>query len=331
LAAISKEVATMFLPTIWRSRWAAIGAAVAVTLGAGGLITANAATDPSLFVPITPTRVLDTRIGAGLSGQFVSDQGRDLDVTGTIVIVGPNDTLTTGAPVPDGATGIVANVTAVGPSTAGYVSVRPGGATNTPTTSNLNVKPGDIVPNAVTVALAVNGTINLWYHGGPGATAHLLVDIVGYYVTGSGTPGPKGDTGATGPRGLSAWDVIPSGQTITGEVKWDAHVPTVAGASDFISVSLGAIAPVDISSSAVSVKGGSDAAPECTGSATTPTAPPGRVCIYPFGSDGTSASTWSGVSLTNLIRHGFGFQFTPTPNTNSPDMYIYFTWAYTAP
>ena len=42
-----------------RSRWAAIGAAVAVTLGAGGLISVGASNDTSSLVPITPTRVLD--------------------------------------------------------------------------------------------------------------------------------------------------------------------------------------------------------------------------------------------------------------------------------
>jgi len=47
-----------------RVRWAAIGAAVAVTLGAGGLMTATAVQnsgEKSTFVAITPCRVMDTR------------------------------------------------------------------------------------------------------------------------------------------------------------------------------------------------------------------------------------------------------------------------------
>lgn len=44
-----------------RTRWAAIGAAVAVSLGGGTLLVANAATNATTFRPITPCRLLDTR------------------------------------------------------------------------------------------------------------------------------------------------------------------------------------------------------------------------------------------------------------------------------
>ena len=46
-----------------RTRWAAIGAAVAVSLGGGAIFVANAAvtTEESGFVPIKPCRLLDTR------------------------------------------------------------------------------------------------------------------------------------------------------------------------------------------------------------------------------------------------------------------------------
>jgi len=69
-----------------RSRWAAIGAAVAVTLGA-----VDAASVESSFTAIEPTRVLDTRINAGLTGAFTAATPRTLDVTGTIGIVLPGD------------------------------------------------------------------------------------------------------------------------------------------------------------------------------------------------------------------------------------------------
>ena len=50
-------------PTLSRSRWAGIGAAVAVSLGAGGIgLIAHAANSaPSSFVAITPCRLFDTR------------------------------------------------------------------------------------------------------------------------------------------------------------------------------------------------------------------------------------------------------------------------------
>ncbi len=43
-----------------RSRWAAIGAAVAVSLGGGAVFVANAVVGGSTFVPIEPCRLLDT-------------------------------------------------------------------------------------------------------------------------------------------------------------------------------------------------------------------------------------------------------------------------------
>ncbi len=71
----------------------------------------------SLFVPVSPTRVLDTRSGpdnVGLTGAFISGVSRKLLVTGTI------DTDTGSKQVvPAGATGIVFNVTVVRPTTDG--------------------------------------------------------------------------------------------------------------------------------------------------------------------------------------------------------------------
>ena len=66
--------------TLIRSRWAAVGAAVAVTFGAGGLFAAQAATTPtSVSVPVDATRVLDTRTATniGLAGPFWRDTSRD--------------------------------------------------------------------------------------------------------------------------------------------------------------------------------------------------------------------------------------------------------------
>ncbi len=161
--------------TLMRSRWAALGAAVAVTLGVGGgLHFANAATSnaKSTFVAITPTRIVDTRSNIGLAGKFADGVGRIVQVTGTVPV--PTGTQLV---VPSTATAIVANVTVVDPSSGGFLSVRPGDATGTPSTSNLNYQPGQNIPNSVTVGL-VDGKVQIFLGGG---TAHVLVDIVGFY------------------------------------------------------------------------------------------------------------------------------------------------------
>lgn len=329
---------------IVRSRWAAIGAAVAVTLGAGGLASVRAASAESVLVPITPQRVLDTRSDVGLSGRFTGGVARNLDVTGSIPVVGSGGTPSTAVVVPDGATAIVANVTAVRPTSTGYVSVRPGDATGLPTTSSVNIPAaGGQYPNAVTVALPTSGadagTVDLYYFADQaGGTTHMLFDIVGYYVEGGSVPGPKGDTGDTGPRGVSSWDTIPSGQMLTGLVVYDNQV-AASGSSDDVYIPFGALAPVGLSSTDVNFQvmssGGqfADADATCTGTLAAPTAPSGKVCIYVNSVGGVARSTSGGQSSVFLAgQHGFIVHVEPDGGaTAGDDMYLFGTWAYTAP
>jgi hypothetical protein len=68
-------------------------------------------TIPRHSSPITPVRVLDTRSDVGLAGPLVSAISQDLHLTGTIPT-----TTGTQLVVPDGATAVVMNVTAVSPT-----------------------------------------------------------------------------------------------------------------------------------------------------------------------------------------------------------------------
>jgi hypothetical protein len=171
--------------SLWRSRWAAIGAAVAVSLGAGGMFVTHAAPGPaeSTIVSVTPERILDTRdpVNLGLVGPFVSAVGQKLQVTGSI----PTATGTK-VVVPTGATGVLLNVTSVGSTANGFISVRPGDATGVPSTSSLNVNAGDIVPNSVQVGMptagANAGKIDITWDafGVAGPRTDILIDVVGY-------------------------------------------------------------------------------------------------------------------------------------------------------
>lgn len=187
----------------WRSRWAAIGAAIAVTLGAGGLFVVNAASSTaSSFVSIDPVRILDTRdpTNVGLSGPFVSAVPLDLIVTGSVLT-----TTGTKVVVPTGATAVSMNVTVVTPTANGFVSIRPADATGLPSVSSLNFKAGDIVPNAVTVQLPTAGSdqgrieITFDAYGTTGPTTDLLIDVVGYYTATTTTPATTATT-ASGER-----------------------------------------------------------------------------------------------------------------------------------
>ena len=155
-------------------RWAAIGAAVAVVLGAGGVSLTQAALgtgDRSVFVAITPCRLIDTRGGVG---------PRD-------VPLGPADTLTlqvTGSTgecsdIPAGATAAALNVTAIQGSTRSYLTIYPADA-GQPNASNLNWNGGDPpTPNKVDVKLSSGGAVDITNNAG---TVHVAADLVGYYT-----------------------------------------------------------------------------------------------------------------------------------------------------
>ena len=159
-----------------KTRWAAIGAAVAVTLGAGGL-GISYATSPAgatAFVPITPCRVVDTRPAPDTVGARTSPLGPE--ETFTVSAHGDNGDCT-GIPV--GATGLSLNVTALGATSGTFLTLWATGATQ-PTASNLNPQPGQPpTPNAVTTGLSAGGQFNIFNKVG---SVNVIVDIVGYYT-----------------------------------------------------------------------------------------------------------------------------------------------------
>jgi hypothetical protein len=202
---------------------------VAGAVATPGQILALPGASESTVVTVNPTRVLDTRYNVGLTGQLQSTVSRKLAITGKIPTY-VEATATTAAVttnkvvIPVGATGVIMNVTAVSPTSAGFLSIRPGDATGVPATAGLNFAPGNVVPNAVTVAIPTTGTnagqIDIHYGGKSGNTMHVIIDIVGYTTnTGlidlvnrvtaletAGVAGPKGDPGDNGTNGLPGDD-----------------------------------------------------------------------------------------------------------------------------
>jgi hypothetical protein len=85
-----------------------------------------------------------------------------------------------GSGVPAGATGVVLNVTAIALSPNGYLSVSPGGA-GFSGTSTLNwTANGAIVANGATVGTGAGATIDVTIGGG--GNADFIVDVMGYYL-----------------------------------------------------------------------------------------------------------------------------------------------------
>jgi hypothetical protein len=168
-----------------RARWSAIGAAVAVTLGAGGIGLAQASlapVDQPVTVTVDAQRILDTRINLGLAGGFAKDTPREVQVTGAVDVATDTGT-TTETVVPAGATAVLVNVTVVLPTDQGFLTLRAGGAAGAPSTSTVNFAAGSVEPNAATVDLSNDGKIQVWvFMPDAAARADVLIDVVGYTV-----------------------------------------------------------------------------------------------------------------------------------------------------
>ncbi|MFD9164803.1 hypothetical protein ACFVZ8_22895, partial [Streptomyces sp. NPDC059558] len=124
---------------------------------------------PGTFVPVTPTRLLDTRGGLGAPAAKVGSGGSvNVGIAGRA-----------GVPAA-GVTAVVLNVTATNPTAGSFVTAHPHGAAR-PTASNLNFTAGQTVPNQVTVPVGADGTVDLYNHTG---TVDLVADISGYYLEG---------------------------------------------------------------------------------------------------------------------------------------------------
>jgi hypothetical protein len=127
-------------------------------------------TTGATYVPLTPTRILDSRDGTGgLSGRFGSHVARTFGVSGH-------------GGVPSSANAVTGNLTVTGQSSPGYLYIGPV-AMNNPTSSTLNFPLNDDRANAVAVALGAGGTLSITYAAPMlGPTAHVVFDVTGYFT-----------------------------------------------------------------------------------------------------------------------------------------------------
>jgi hypothetical protein len=162
----------------WRARWAAIGAAVAVSLGGGGFLIADAAAgdDDSTYVPIANCRLFDTRPAPRPpAGPKKTPLGPGESNVYTQPVTGTNGDCT----IPPDAVGVSMNVTITDPTAQSNLRLFPADEA-TPLTSNLNWLPGQSpTPNKVDVKLSPDGKMKLFNFNG---TVNVLADVFGYYT-----------------------------------------------------------------------------------------------------------------------------------------------------
>ncbi len=126
------------------------------------------------FVPVQPARLLDTRPAESTiddlgrpGGPLGPDSTLDLEVLGR------------GKVPSTGVDAIVLNVTATSVTAPSFLTVWPSGAPR-PTTSNLNLAPGQTVPNLVVAKIGAAGKVSIY--NGFGST-DVIADVAGYFPT----------------------------------------------------------------------------------------------------------------------------------------------------
>ena len=118
------------------------------------------------YSPVPSVRALDSRFGIGLAGTFAEGVPRQLNITGLPAI-------------PADAKAITGNLTVVGQTRAGYLSIT-WADVPTPTTSILNFPLGDTRANGISVPLNAGGGLWIVYKAS-GGTTDVILDVTGYY------------------------------------------------------------------------------------------------------------------------------------------------------
>ena len=141
-----------------------------VVVDVAGLFTDSSASPGSfsLFTPITPSRLMDTRAGNALT----PGENRAFPVAGQAGIPASNS--------PNPPTDAVLNVTEASATATGYLNVSPGPVVQPVTTSDLNFIAGETRANADLAQLDEqgNGTVNLYNYAG---ITQVAIDAYGYF------------------------------------------------------------------------------------------------------------------------------------------------------
>ena len=120
------------------------------------------------YVPIAPVRILDTRIGVGLSGQFIANSARTWAVAGVSTIAA-------------NAVAVTGNLAVVGQQSLGSVSVTPT-PTNNPPSATINFPLGETRANNLVAPLSSSGTLSAVFKGTKTKGTHLVFDVTGYFL-----------------------------------------------------------------------------------------------------------------------------------------------------
>lgn len=176
----------------------------------------------SVFVPVQPVRLTDTRVG----------------MNGTPLAPSSTETFNlTSSAIPSSATGVAANFTVVPGDAPGYLTVYPTSDSAAPVASDVNWTANEFpaVPNFTIADTAATGSVAAF--NSHGATINLVIDAFGYFapavtpavVVTTTTSGASTTINEGGSIGLTATITVPSAD-YPDQVQWTATGPGCAAA-----------------------------------------------------------------------------------------------------
>ncbi|TPG16243.1 hypothetical protein EAH86_13640 [Pedococcus bigeumensis] len=192
----------------------AASTATAVTPGLSTPTTTSLVPTPAPrfgFQPLTPARLVDTRSTSPVGPGGVL----------AVPVLGHGG-------VPASGVGSVAlNITAVTPTSSGFLTAWPTGSAR-PATSTVNFTAGQVVPNNTVLGVGTGGTISVYNLRG---STHVIVDVTGWFPTGSGVtavpPARVLDTRSGSPLGPGGTRTLKVAGTSSPSVPADAVAVTL--------------------------------------------------------------------------------------------------------
>jgi len=193
------------------------------TLDLYGYYAPQSTASGAAYVPVTPTRLADTRPGSGYTGagHTLDSQADTLD----LVVAGGS----TG--VPASVTAVVVNIAVVDATSQSYLQSYPTGSppsSSTPTVDE-NWLPGEVLSTKAVVGIGSGGSITL--SNAQGST-DVVVDLDGYF-TAAGAPGDLFATLASPARlaDTRAASQVPAGASLAVSVAGYGGIPANAAAA----------------------------------------------------------------------------------------------------
>jgi uncharacterized protein YkwD len=140
---------------------------IGVQIFASGAVSAPPA--GAGYHPLTPSRILDDRIGVGAPTAALG-QGATMNLQ----VSGQGGVPSTGV------SAVVMNVAVTGPSAPSFLTVFPTGEAM-PVAANVNFAPGQTVSNLVTAKVGANGEVSIYNSSG---STWVIADVAGWYDAG---------------------------------------------------------------------------------------------------------------------------------------------------